>query len=110
MTKATKTITINGKEWTKETIKELLERNDKAVERAITVIYSYQTEDEKRIEGTSHDNGMGFNKVHAEFLSSLAQQIEKGRKLSPKQISLGRKMIKHYSGQLLKHMIKMQAV
>ena len=110
MTKTAKTVTVNGKEWNKEAIKELLEKSDKAVERAITVIYGYQTEDEKRIEGTSHDNGMGFNKIHAEFLSSLAQQIEKGRTLSPKQIAIGRKMIVHYSGQLLKHMIKMQAV
>lgn len=36
-------VEINGKVWTKDNLKELLLTNNNAVERAITVIYGYQT-------------------------------------------------------------------
>ena len=86
--------------WGIEDIKDLLRKNDKAVERAIIALYSRQTESEKNQETTVEKNGVGFNGFDAKFFSSLAQQIQSGRVLSQKQISFARKGILKYSKQL----------
>ena len=94
--------------WTKEDIQEGLKTNDHWVVRGVLAIYDYQTEDEKNIEDTKHNNGVGFNGVDGHILSSFAVQIKKwensGKKyrtpLSPKQMKLARKKIMKYAGQL----------
>lgn len=86
--------------YTKNDIKELLLKSDKAVARAIIALYNCQTESEKNSEATVESNGIGFNGCDAKFFSSLAQQIQSGRILSAKQISFARRGILKYSGQL----------
>lgn len=94
---------------TQDSIKELLERSDLAVERAILAIYARQTADEQITETTSHKNGVGFSGVDAEILSSFAQQIERksgngvkiGHCLSEKQMAIARRKMMRYSRQLL---------
>lgn len=81
-------------------IRSLLEKSDKAVERAIVALYSRQTESEKNSETTVEKNGIGYNGFDAKFFSSLAQQIQSGRTLSQKQIAFARKGIMKYSKQL----------
>ena len=98
----------NGKEWTKEAIKNLLKSNSKAVIKAITILYSYQTEEEKEIEATTLVNHKGFNKVDAEILTSFAEQIKAGRTLSQKQLALAFKLVPKYAGQILKHMAEQE--
>ena len=44
-----KVVVVKNKAWTKEDIKELLRKNNKAVERAIVLLYSFQTYDEQKI-------------------------------------------------------------
>jgi len=88
-------------ELTKSTIQNLLATNDRAVIRAISVIYARQTADEQATKTTSNANGIGFNGRDAGFASSLAEKIEKGWTLSPKQVSCGRKMMMKYWRQLI---------
>jgi len=88
-------------ELTKSTIQNLLATNDRAVARAITVIYARQTEDEQATQSTSKSNGIGFNGRDAGFASSLAEKLGKGWTLSPKQVSCGRKMMMKYWRQLI---------
>jgi hypothetical protein len=87
--------------WTESSIKTLLETNPKAVERAIVAIYERQTPDEKATHETSKTNGVGFSKFDAEFLSSLAEWIKRGRTLTPRQLAIGRNKIKRYHRQLV---------
>lgn len=61
---------------TKESIKELLAKSDKAVYRALIVLFERQTSDEQASESTTHKNGRGFSAFDAEFLSSLAKQVQ----------------------------------
>lgn len=86
--------------YSTEEIRSLLEKSDKAVQRAIVALYSRQTESEKNSEATVEKNGVGFNGFDAKFFSSLAQQIQSGRNLSAKQIAFARKGIMKYSKQL----------
>lgn len=95
-------MTTATKVWTKDEIKHLLETNDRMVMKSIVKIYEKQTEDEKLAETTAHHNGVGFNGVDAELLSSYAKQILKGYTLSAKQMIWARKKIMKYSGQLTK--------
>jgi hypothetical protein len=93
---------------TKAGILARLDRDAYAVEEAILRIYDRQTSDEQNSLVTVHANGVGFSAFDAEFMSSLAQQIRanrygnpNGRRLSPRQLEIGRKKIKRYAGQLL---------
>lgn len=70
--------------WTKERIKNLLDTNDLAVERAVVAIYDRQTQDEKRDSDTKHDNERGFRSNHASTMSFYARIILKGWKQSGK--------------------------
>ena len=88
--------------WKKEEIKDLLQKSDRAVMRGLVVIYSLQTEDEKKAEETSEHNGVGFSGVDAKFLSSLAKQVMAKGGLSEKQMLHARKKMMKYAGQLTK--------
>ncbi len=86
---------------TREEILVLLNANDRAVERALVVLYQNQTADERGSLSTRHSNGIGFNATDAKFGSDLAQKVQKGWRLSPAQIASGRKLIRKYVGQLV---------
>ena len=88
------------KTWTIEEIRELLKESDQAVARAILAIYNRQTEDEKIVKETSASNGIGYNGVDANFMSSLAQFYQSKGFLSSGQLKYGRKKIMKYAGQL----------
>ena len=102
--KSKKEVVLNGKIWTKESVKDLLRRNDEAVERGILRIYSFQTDEEKYTGATKTVNGKGFSKFDVEILSSFAQQIRQGRHLTEKQMYKARPKICKYAGQLLEYM------
>ena len=86
--------------WTIEELRELLKESDKAVARAILAIYNRQTEDEQTIKETTDHNGIGYNGVDANFMSSLAQFYQSKGFLSAGQLKYGRKAIMKYAGQL----------
>lgn len=93
-----------GRIWTPNTIKDLLERSDKAVIRGMNEIFRFQTLDEQNYETTMYYNTVGFSGAHAEIMSSLAKFYESRKYLSPKQMVVARKIIKRYAGQLIKIM------
>ena len=85
----------------KQTIVELLERNDNAVLRALVVLYDRQTTEEQCTNSTKDNNGRGFNGRDASILSSFTKQHLSGFRLTPKQMFYARKYLKKYAGQLL---------
>ena len=102
--KSKKEVIINGKVWTKESVKDLLRRSDKAVERGILRIFSFQTDEEQYVGATKVVNGKGFSKFDVEILSSFALQIRRGKHLTEKQMYKARPKICKYAGQLLEYM------
>ena len=87
--------------WTKEKIKELLLRNDKAVCKGLIAIYNNQTSEEQACQETYCKNGIGFNGVDANILSSFAEFYKERGYLSSKQLEIARKKMLKYSNQLL---------
>ena len=72
-------------------IVKLLETNDKAICRALVVLYERQTADEKATKDSRHDNNRGFRPCHAKMGTSMAEFYLKRGFLSPKQIAYWRK-------------------
>jgi|AntRauTorcE11897_2_1112592.scaffolds.fasta_scaffold00114_53 hypothetical protein len=84
-----------------EVIRQGLKSSDAWLLRGLVVIYGFQTEAEQAMGVTAEDNGLGFNGVDSEFLSSLAEQYMKRGTLSPRQIEFARKKMVKYARQLL---------
>jgi hypothetical protein len=97
-------------QYTKEIIAALLVNNDKAVYRALIVLFERQTADERDAGETNHLNGMGFNGRDANFGTSLAKQVIRwqdgltnyAHPLTMPQMQAARKMLRKYAGQLAK--------
>lgn len=86
--------------WDKESIKELLLTNDTAVKRAIGVLYSFQTEDEKEVDLTIHPNKKGFDAWDARELSKLAKKMHSTDGVSQEEINCVRPRLLKYANQL----------
>ena len=88
--------------WDKSKIRNLLETNNKAVERAILAIYHRQTLEEQFTQTTKRLNGVGFSASHARIGTYYARYVLKGNQLNGKHLELARKVALRYTGQLLK--------
>ena len=93
-------IALTPATWTPDTIRELLDRSQKAVERAVVAIYRRQTEDEQASQETRWHNRVGFAACHAHLGSYYAKWILSGRHLSGLHVERARRMVRHYAGQL----------
>ena len=91
-----------AKTWTKEEIKDLILKNDEMVKRSVIKLYERQTSYEQLVGETEEYNGVGFNGVDSEILSSFAKFIQKAGFLTPKQTTIARKKLVKYSNQLAK--------
>lgn len=86
---------------TRDSIRALLQSNDRAVQRAIVAIYRRQTATEQNAQETLEDNGIGFNAADARILTGYAQMLLKGHPLLPAELGEARQRILKYGGQLL---------
>ena len=84
----------------KEWMQNLLLTNDKAVCRALVVIFERQTADEQVIGATRFNNNVGFTGVDAEICTSFAKQVLSRGFLTPKQMVIARKKMLRYWRQL----------
>lgn len=85
----------------REFILDLLSRNDRAVERAIVVLFENQTADEQAVARTNHCNGRGFRKNHARRGTRYAQWVLSGRRLTGEHLENARGMARLYVRQLV---------
>lgn len=90
------------KTWTVEEIKNLMATNDKFIGMAVVQIYNCQTESEKYCKETEENNGVGFNGVDANILSSFAEFYKERGYLSQKQMQIARKKMVKYAKQVTK--------
>ena len=90
----------NQQQW-KDYLHGLLKTNDRALLRAIWVIYARQTVEEQIYGVSTEENGRGFSKIDAEFFTELVVQMQHGRELSPRQMAIARNKITKYWRQLM---------
>lgn len=96
--------------WTPDMIREKIATCDKMVERSLVRLFERQTASEQDAAQTTESNGVGFNGVDAEILTSFAQQIirkqnrpscPEGVRLSDRQLEIARKKLRKYARQLM---------
>ena len=85
---------------TKDFIKNQLATNPIWAVKALVKIYERQTIDEQNSQTTKENNGIGFNGLDANILSSFAEQVNKGRNLSVKQMTIVYKKMPRYWKQV----------
>ena len=88
-----------------EYIKQLLLDNDKAVERAIVVLFRRQTKDEQEANKALDKNGRGFSKEDTPLGSYLAKWILGKNRLTGKWLVSGRTISQKYVNQLVEEAV-----
>lgn len=92
--------------WTPARIRAKILSSDIMLERSISKIYSRQTTSEQNAGVTVENNKVGFTAFDAEFLSSLALQLQndtrrpQGQRLSESQRAIARRKMTKYAKQL----------
>lgn len=89
----------NLREW-KAYIQNLIQFNDKAVKSALVLLLSLQEEDERRDNKSVHENGVGFNKIDADFLGRMAKRVNAGIDLTSSEMQACRWGLMKYWRQL----------
>ena len=83
-------------------LKSQISVNPKKAQNALLEIYKYQTESEQEQGYTQVNNGVGFSGVDSEFLSSLAENLIRYKRLSDKQNNYLMKIMPKYANQLIR--------
>lgn len=83
-----------------EKIASLVQRNDKVACEAICRIYDRQTADEKQVNHTKHDNGIGFQQCDAKFGGFIARLYRSGHTPYAERMVRVRRMAVKYRAQL----------
>jgi hypothetical protein len=104
-TKKVKSVFVNDKEWTVESLRELIRSSDAAAVRAMVRINEYQTAYEKEAATTVDQNRVGFASCHA-FLSKFVESYNKFGKLTENQMVWVRKAMPKYAGQIFRIMLE----
>lgn len=90
----------NQDEW-EAYLKDLLKTNDKALSKAILLIYENQTHEEKCKHESIEHNGIGFNKFDAKEMGDIAIKIKNGTPLTAGELAKSRNKMQKYWKQLM---------
>ena len=91
----------NQRQW-REYLTNLLKTNDRALLKAITVIYDFQTEEEKLKGAAIDENDRGFGKVDARDLGNMAEKIRANIPLTEGELARARNKMPKYWQQLMR--------
>jgi len=86
--------------WNKAKIQAILLKSDKAINRAMIVLYDRQTRDEQVVSDTKYTNKVGFSAAHAKRGSYYGRWCKSGRELSGRHLVKARELALHYTQQL----------
>jgi hypothetical protein len=86
--------------FNKAKIEAILRLNDKAIGRAMIVLYDRQTRDEKVVSDAKYTNKVGFSAAHAKRGSYYGRWCQSGRELTGHHLVKAREIALHYTQQL----------
>lgn len=88
------------KQW-EAYLKDLLKTNNKALLRAIMLIYDNQTPEEKNKGESIEDNCIGFSKIDAKEMGDIARKIKDNKALTKEELAKSRNKMQKYWKQLM---------
>jgi hypothetical protein len=77
-----------------------VQREDRVALEAICRLYDHQTADEKRLDHTRHNNGIGFQQCDTKFGGKVARLYRKGFTIFPDKMERVRRLGVKYRAQL----------
>jgi hypothetical protein len=77
------------------------ERNNRRICNMLIAMYERQTDGEQSTHTTNVTNGIGFNAIDAQILSSIAEFYNERKFVTQKQMSVVAKKLQRYKRQLL---------
>ena len=86
--------------FSREDIRAILLKSDRAVERAMLCLYDRQTQDEQSSSITRYSNQRGFSGAHSIRGSYYARWVLSGKALSGVHLQKARKIALSYARQL----------
>lgn len=86
--------------YTPSAIAQILDKNDRAVERAMLVLYRLQTASEQTNSETTVHNGVGFSAAHARLGSYYGRWVSCGKALTGNHLIKARAIALKYTRQL----------
>lgn len=90
----------NQRQW-RDYLTNLLKTNDRALLKAITIIYDFQTDEEKLKGAAIDENDRGFGKVDARDLGRMAEKIRANIPLTEGELARARNKMPKYWQQLM---------
>lgn len=93
-----------------DSIIKSLETNDRAVEKAILILGSYQTASEKECHAALVENGKGFSRAHANFGMWAYEILQSGGHLRGKAMTKARGIALRYARTQLLECAKQKMV
>lgn len=75
--------------------------DDEKLQRALLLVYSFQTKDELTKNKSIYCNNVGFSKRDAQFLSGCSKYAQSHGELPSYRIPIIRNKMKKYAGQIL---------
>ena len=88
------------KQW-EAYLKDLLKTNNKALLRAIVLVYDNQTPEEKDKDESIEDNCIGFSKIDAKEMGDIARKIKANKALTKGELAKSRNKMQKYWKQLM---------
>lgn len=88
-----------AKQW-EVAIKYVLKHNDKALLKALYIVYKNQTSEELQERESKNRNGIGFNKLDAPMLTSMAHSVFGQNEVSEKDLQILRTKMPKYWRQI----------
>ena len=87
--------------YTAEIVRQKLETDQRWLERALVVLFEFQTRDEQVSETTRCTNNIGFNHADARSLTKPAKWVMSGKSLNGWHLENAKKKVPKYSRQIL---------
>lgn len=90
----------NQKQW-EGYLKNLVRTDEKALFKAIILIYANQTNEEQYSGESVEDNGIGFTKHDAKEMTPIAKKLKRGEVLNQSEIAKSKNKMPKYWKQLM---------
>lgn len=87
-------------QW-RDYLQKLVKTNDRALRRAVCLIYDYQTPEEKQERKSIEENSVGFSRIDAIELGAVAEKLKKGEEPSEGEMAKARNKMPKYWRQLM---------
>lgn len=87
-------------------LRQQIHHDGEKAKRALLLVYENQTREEQASSNTIEFNGIGFSSLDAEILSGIATFYKKSGFVTPRQLTIVKRLMPKYAVQILNSSIE----